>query len=213
MKTGARRRPGRADHYTYLLQLVLPLAAGLTYAAAAGAEESAAVPANPYDGPDAGLVATVEDGETLTLADGRQLRLVNVLAPLEDEPFADEARKSLADLALDVSGVTLEDTYPYPLPDLFAGTQLILTGRYRDGGPATVTLTGQVNGQPRTFRFDDLSCAQRRVGAGQRRAERIGAGRVDGQRRTGQGRRIGAGQRVQRVPEAQRDIRQGRPGP
>jgi len=101
MKTGARRRPGRADHYTYLLQLVLPLAAGLTYAAAAGAEESAAVPANPYDGPDAGLVATVEDGETLTLADGRQLRLVNVLAPLEDEPFADEARKSLADLALD----------------------------------------------------------------------------------------------------------------
>lgn len=65
----------------------------------------------------------------------------------------------LADLSLEVSGVRIEDTYPFPLPDLFAGTQLIVAGRYRDGGPATITLTGQVNGQPRTFRFDDLRFA------------------------------------------------------
>ena len=63
----------------------------------------------------------------------------------------------LADLDLQVEGIQLEDTYPFPLPDLFAGTQLIVAGRYRDGGPATVTLSGDVNGRNRTFRFDDLS--------------------------------------------------------
>lgn len=73
--------------------------------------------------------------------------------------YAKVSTPVLADLSLDVTGVTLEDTYPYPLPDLFAGTQLILTGRYRDGGPASATLTGQVNGQARTFRFDDLTFA------------------------------------------------------
>lgn len=62
----------------------------------------------------------------------------------------------LADLDLQVEGVTIEDTYPYPLPDLFAGTQLIVAGRYREGGPATVILSGDVNGRERTFRFDDL---------------------------------------------------------
>jgi endonuclease YncB( thermonuclease family) len=102
MMAGARRRPGWADHYTYLIRLVLPLAAGFAYAAAAGAQDTtAAVPANPYDGPAAGMVASVEDGQTLTLADGRQLRLVNVLAPMASEPFAADARQRLAALALD----------------------------------------------------------------------------------------------------------------
>ncbi len=73
--------------------------------------------------------------------------------------YAKVSTPVLADLTLSVDGVTLEDTYPYPLPDLFAGTQLIVTGRYRDGGPATVSLTGQINGQERTFRFDDLTFA------------------------------------------------------
>ena len=33
----------------------------------------------------------------------------------------------------------------------------MLAGRYRDGGPAAVTLTGDVNGTPREFRYDDLT--------------------------------------------------------
>ena len=45
--------------------------------------------------------------------------------------------------------------YPYPLPDMFAGSQLVLVGRYRDGGPTTVTLRGLVNGQEKAFVFDD----------------------------------------------------------
>jgi micrococcal nuclease len=99
------RRPGRGAHYTYLLRLVLPLAALLAAAGDAAAAEATAAPAadataNPYDGPAAGLVAAVEDGQTLTLAEGRKVRLVNIVAPAGGEPLAEEARRLLSDLAL-----------------------------------------------------------------------------------------------------------------
>lgn len=61
----------------------------------------------------------------------------------------------LSNLSLDFGETLVEDVYPYPLPDLFAGTQLVLTGRYRQGGPTAVTLKGLVNGQERTFTFED----------------------------------------------------------
>jgi len=55
-------------------------------------------------------------------------------------------------------GVLVEDTYPYPLPDLFAGTQLILVGRYRppshSGEGVRITLTGSVNGERREFDYE-----------------------------------------------------------
>ena len=73
--------------------------------------------------------------------------------------YAKVSTPVLADVSLEVSGVRIEDTYPFPLPDLFAGTQLIVAGRYREGGPATVVLSGEVNGRARTFRFDDLTFA------------------------------------------------------
>ncbi len=60
----------------------------------------------------------------------------------------------LADVEIDFGGVLTEDTYPYPLPDLFAGTQLILTGRYRDSGATRVTLSGKVNGERREFVYE-----------------------------------------------------------
>jgi Ca-activated chloride channel family protein len=65
----------------------------------------------------------------------------------------------LADLRLEVDGVTVEDTYPNPLPDLFAGSQLVVTGRYRGAGPAAIRLTGAVNGQPRAFNYGGQSFA------------------------------------------------------
>jgi len=64
----------------------------------------------------------------------------------------------LADLELDFGDVLVEDTYPYPLPDLFAGTQLILTGRYRlpssHSQGTRITLSGQVNGQRQEFVYE-----------------------------------------------------------
>lgn len=61
----------------------------------------------------------------------------------------------LADVQLEFDNVIVEDLYPERLPDLFAGSQLVLTGRYRGSGPATLRLTGTVNGQPQTFTYAD----------------------------------------------------------
>lgn len=63
----------------------------------------------------------------------------------------------LSDVSVDWGGMQVTDVYPYPLPDLFAGSQLVVAGRYRGGGPASITLKGTVNGQPQSFSFEDLS--------------------------------------------------------
>ena len=78
---------------------------------------------------------------------------------IEEEVSAFYAKVSsplLADLHLDFGAVHVEDTYPYPLPDLFAGTQLVLVGRYRQGGFTTVTLEGEVNDRAQRFVYEDL---------------------------------------------------------
>ncbi len=72
----------------------------------------------------------------------------------------------LVDVQLAFEGVQVEDLYPYPLPDLFAGTQLVVVGRYRNGGPATVTLTGTtVDGRGgaavQTYTYSDLRFVER----------------------------------------------------
>lgn len=65
----------------------------------------------------------------------------------------------LTDVTVQVDGVQVEEVYPQPLPDIFAGTQLVVVGKYRAGGPAKVTLTGQVNGQPQTYVYEDRTFA------------------------------------------------------
>ncbi|MGD2105566.1 MAG: VIT domain-containing protein, partial [Anaerolineae bacterium] len=56
----------------------------------------------------------------------------------------------LTDLEIDFGKVMAEDLYPYPLPDLFAGSQLIAAGRYRlplgYRGEGRIVLSGEVNG-------------------------------------------------------------------
>jgi Ca-activated chloride channel family protein len=60
---------------------------------------------------------------------------------------------SLTDLAVSVDGVSAYDLHPNPLPDLFFGSQIIVTGRYRNFGTADITLTGRdgVSSYRRTF--------------------------------------------------------------
>lgn len=65
--------------------------------------------------------------------------------------YAKVSTPLLADVAIEVEGVHAEEMYPYPLPDLFAGTQLVVVGRYREGGPAVIRLTGRVNEQEQRF--------------------------------------------------------------
>ncbi|HEX5500058.1 MAG TPA: hypothetical protein VFX03_12560, partial [Thermomicrobiales bacterium] len=71
--------------------------------------------------------------------------------------YASISAPVLSDVQLAVDGVTVSDLYPRPVPDLFAGSQLVVLGRYDGGGPATVTLSGTVDGTGRAYRFDDQS--------------------------------------------------------
>lgn len=66
---------------------------------------------------------------------------------------------ALTDVELNISGVTIESLYPTaPLPDLFAGTQLTVVGRYRgSASDIDVTLSGSVNGERQTFIYDGMT--------------------------------------------------------
>jgi Ca-activated chloride channel family protein len=82
--------------------------------------------------------------------------------------FAKVSAPVLVDVSLEVTGVKVEDMYPYPLPDLFAGNQLIVAGRYRGSGTATVRLSGKVNpqgtagsGQTQTYTYSNLTFVSR----------------------------------------------------
>ncbi|MBN1137963.1 MAG: VWA domain-containing protein [Anaerolineae bacterium] len=65
--------------------------------------------------------------------------------------YAKVSTPLLSDIAIDWGGMEVDDVYPYPLPDLFAGTQLAVAGRYRGGGEATIQLSGRVNGELQKF--------------------------------------------------------------
>jgi Ca-activated chloride channel family protein len=61
----------------------------------------------------------------------------------------------LTDLELDFGDIPVYDLYPSPLPDLFVGSQILIAGRYRDGGDTTVALSGIVDGRRQTYNYPD----------------------------------------------------------
>ena len=96
--------------------------------------------------------------DTLALDHGGTSAYVRPGQRLDEEVSAFYGKVStpvLANLEIDFGGVTVEQLYPDRMPDLFAGTQLVLVGRYRDGGPAKITLSGVVNGERVTFSYAD----------------------------------------------------------
>lgn len=72
----------------------------------------------------------------------------------------------LTDVQLTIDGVRVDSLYPAaPLPDLFAGTQLTIVGRYRDGAEnARIELSGMVEGERQTYIYDGLSFRTRAGG-------------------------------------------------
>ncbi len=94
--------------------------------------------------------------------------------------FANKASQPvLTGLDLKVLGdkVQLVNLHPRTLPDLYAGGQVVLLGRYTGEGDIALQLTGRVNGKSETFtyegkfsaeesksRFIELLWAQRRIG-------------------------------------------------
>jgi len=59
----------------------------------------------------------------------------------------------LTDLEISLPGAEIIDLYPRRLPDLFAGSQLILFGRYRQPAAVQAKLTGRLAGEPRSFTY------------------------------------------------------------
>lgn len=74
----------------------------------------------------------------------------------------------LENVELTIDGVTVDSLYPQqPLPDLYAGTQFTLVGRFRgDSDNARITLTGDINGERETFVYDNFSFRERAGGEG-----------------------------------------------
>ncbi len=65
----------------------------------------------------------------------------------------------MTDLTLDFGDLAVFDLYPSPLPDLFVGSQIVVVGRYREGGRTNVELTGLIEGRRDTFRFPEQAFA------------------------------------------------------
>lgn len=59
----------------------------------------------------------------------------------------------LTDLALDFGDIVVSDVYPHPLPDLFAGSQIVILGRYQRGGTTTIELSGKQAGEDADYHF------------------------------------------------------------
>ncbi len=61
----------------------------------------------------------------------------------------------LMDIDINFRGASAFDIFPDPLPDIFAGGQLVVVGRYRNGGAETIELSGSVNGELKYFTYED----------------------------------------------------------
>lgn len=72
----------------------------------------------------------------------------------------------MTDVQLEIDGVMVDTVYPaQPLPDLFAGNQLIVVGRYRDGIDATsIRLSGIVDGERQTVAYNNMAFPERAGG-------------------------------------------------
>lgn len=67
----------------------------------------------------------------------------------------------LTDVELTIDGVEVEELYPNPLPDIFAGTQLIITGHYKGSGHATIELKGKIDGKETVYVYEGQSFTDR----------------------------------------------------
>jgi len=59
----------------------------------------------------------------------------------------------LTDVDVDFGGMGAYDVTPHSLPDVFKGSQIIVTGRFRHSGPTVVRLSGNAAGKPAEFKL------------------------------------------------------------
>lgn len=63
------------------------------------------------------------------------------------------ANPVLTDLLLQVSGTDIKELFPVTMPDLFHGSQLLVLGRYTNGGNVTLKLSGKQNKTEKQYLF------------------------------------------------------------
>lgn len=78
----------------------------------------------------------------------------NIEAPVSTF-YSKIAAPMMTGMAVDVQldGGSVGRVYPRQMPDLFRGDQLVLVGRYRKGGAAKITLTGEAAGKKQEFTY------------------------------------------------------------
>lgn len=59
----------------------------------------------------------------------------------------------LSNVHIDYSGINVKDIYPREVKDVFAGSQVLLIGKYKGSGSASVHVTGSVNGVAKSYNF------------------------------------------------------------
>jgi len=59
----------------------------------------------------------------------------------------------LSDIRLDFGSISIYDVQPIHMPDLFRGSQLMVTGRYKGSGYSTLTLSGDVAGREEILEY------------------------------------------------------------
>jgi Ca-activated chloride channel family protein len=59
----------------------------------------------------------------------------------------------LSNVKITYDGVQAKDVYPRDVKDIFAGSQVLLIGKYKAGGTGSVHLTGTVNGVAKAYTF------------------------------------------------------------
>jgi len=101
--------------------------------------------------------------DTLAQQHGGDTEYVRPYERIDEEISAFYAGVSspvLTDIELDFGDVVVSDTYPTSPPDLFAGDQLIVTGRFRSSSSGSqevaIVLSGKVNGDRRQFVYSGV---------------------------------------------------------
>lgn len=59
----------------------------------------------------------------------------------------------LSDVKIAYDGIQVKDVYPKEVKDIFAGQQVLLIGRYKGDGKASLKLTGRISGESKDYAF------------------------------------------------------------
>jgi hypothetical protein len=59
----------------------------------------------------------------------------------------------LSDVKIAYDGIQVKDVYPKDVKDIFAGQQVLLIGRYKGEGKASLKLSGRINGENKDYAF------------------------------------------------------------